>query len=164
MEEWKDIDGYNGDYKISNLGNIYSTKSRRLLRNTDNGKGYKIIGLSKNNIRTNFYVHRLVAEAFIRKPNEKEVINHKDYNRSNNSVENLEWLTQLENVRYSLQNKPEITKRTSKWGKYIKVDKRYPGFVVVASKGKKRKYLGRFLKLEDAVAARDKFLEEKDED
>ena len=104
----------NGLYEVSNLGNIRSldrivkdtTKNRtqkikgKILKYCDNGKGYKLVYLFKGSKRRNFYVHRLVACHFIDNPNNYKEINHKDLNKSNNSVENLEWVTQIENIRH----------------------------------------------------------------
>lgn len=104
--------GYEGYYQVSNFGRIKSLKFRngiiqkskeRIMQPTNNGKGYQIIGLRKpSQKKKNFYVHRLVAIAFIDNPNNYNIINHKDYNRANNNVDNLEWCTQSYNARYSL--------------------------------------------------------------
>ena len=97
MEEvWKDIKGYEGLYKISNYGNIKSIHCRFGMRKQPKNakiginKGYKRYGLSKDGKEIKFYVHRLVAEAFIPNPNGYPCINHKDENKFNNNVENLE--------------------------------------------------------------------------
>jgi hypothetical protein len=96
---------------------------------TDNGNGYKIVGLRSNNKRCNKYVHRLVADHFLEKPLGKNFVNHIDYDKSNNSVSNLEWCTQQENTAYSVPHmrKPKSICRTSNTGeKYIsrKIDHR----------------------------------------
>ena len=94
---------------------------------TDNGKGYKIVGLRRvhngRSTRRNHYVHRLVAEAFLRPISKKEVVNHIDYDTSNNQVSNLDIVTQCENVRYSSQHMriPKKACRVSNTGeKYIR--------------------------------------------
>lgn len=109
MEEvWKDIDEYEGLYQISSLGRVKSLKGNRkihliekiiLLSNTHNG--YKSVSLSKNGKRKSFRVHRLVAKSFLENPLEKPYINHKDCNRTNNNINNLEWITQKENIKHS---------------------------------------------------------------
>lgn len=106
MEEiWKDIKNYEGLYKISNLGKVKRISSKeRFIKETDNGNGYKLVGLSKNNKRKNYYVHRLVAEAFIPNLNSFKEINHIDNNKSNNKVNNLEWCNRSYNVKYSYDN------------------------------------------------------------
>lgn len=112
-EIWKDITGYEGLYQVSNYGNVRAldryVKNKledrcRLLKGkpmalNDNGKGYKFVGLSKNNKRKNYYVHKLVANAFIDNPNNYTEINHKDYNKSNNNSSNLEWCSRSFNVK-----------------------------------------------------------------
>ena len=91
MECWKDIKGYEGLYQVSNLGRI--RKDNKII-NPWMQFGYKIVGLWKNNKCQKLRVHRLVAEAFILNPNNYTQVNHKDEDKSNNSVENLEWCTQ----------------------------------------------------------------------
>ena len=107
-EIWKDIKGYEGLYQISNFGNVKRIKGINsryydgyVLNTSDNGQGYKLVGLSKNKKRTNHYIHRLVAEAFIDNPQQYKEINHIDNNKSNNKVQNLEWCDRSYNVKYS---------------------------------------------------------------
>lgn len=114
MEEWKDIKGYEGIYQISNKGRVKSLNRIDLRGNKVNEKiregtidntGYKIISLSKNGKEKKYSIHRLVAQAFLPNPNNLPVVNHKDENKLNNNVENLEWCTQEYNVKYSLSKK-----------------------------------------------------------
>lgn len=114
-EVWCDVDGYDGLYQISNFGRVLSlprtvrqgkhgktrTVGGTILRPTDNGAGYLIVGLRCGNKRKNFYIHRLVAEHFLPNCTGGEYVNHKDYNTHNNHVGNLEWCTQRENIRHS---------------------------------------------------------------
>ncbi|MBR6538078.1 MAG: HNH endonuclease [Lachnospiraceae bacterium] len=119
-EEWRSVKGYEGFYEVSNLGNVRSLARRHRtfdgvkvingvkgLSPTDNGNGYLIISLSKDGMRKKRYIHRLVAEAFINKPKGKKYVNHIDYNRKNNNVNNLEWCTQAENIEHSKPNMPK---------------------------------------------------------
>ena len=104
-EEWKDIKGYEGKYQVSNLGRIKSlnynhTKKEKILDIKPRKDGYMYVGLFKNGKRKSFKVHRLVAEVFIENPNKYPVINHKDENKSNNCISNLEWCTHKYNVNY----------------------------------------------------------------
>lgn len=98
-EEWKDILGYENLYFVSNLGNIKSSK--KIISQQDNGKGYLVVHLSKNGKPRWLLVHRLVAKAFLDNPLNKPCVNHKDGNRSNNNVDNLEWVTYSENNLHS---------------------------------------------------------------
>ena len=68
----------------------------------DNGRGYKQVFFCSNYIKSMRYVHRLVAEVFIPNPQNKPEVNHKDGDKSNNNVDNLEWVTRLENVRHAI--------------------------------------------------------------
>lgn len=107
IETWKDIKGYESYYQVSDWGRVRSldrtvkdaTRDRhqhlkgKILKETDNGKGYKLVFLNKDRKRRNKYVHILVAEAFIPNPNNLREVNHKDLCKSNNCVQNLEWVS-----------------------------------------------------------------------
>lgn len=104
-EIWKDIAGYEGKYQVSNLGRVrslqyHNTKGiRRIgyLKTAVDNKGYLRCALSKNNKLTTFKVHRLVASAFISNEENLPQINHKDGNKLNNHVKNLEWCNNSQN-------------------------------------------------------------------
>lgn len=114
MEEiWKSVPGYEGYYEISNTGKVKSItrvitdvngrqitrKEKELSQNLDNS-GYYTVGLNKDGHKTRFKVHRLVALTFISNPNNLPFVNHKDENKLNNYVNNLEWCTQEYNNNY----------------------------------------------------------------
>ncbi len=112
-EIWKPIKGYKGYYEVSNLGNVRSIdrtiKDKNgkakiikgvLLKQAKDKFGYCRVSLSKNGNVEKRTVHRLVAESYINNPEEKETVNHKDENPSNNCVDNLEWLSQNDNLNY----------------------------------------------------------------
>ena len=102
MEEvWKDVVGYEGLYKISNLGNVYSLYTNKELSKVTRKDGYQYVSLSKNKSRKLKLIHRLVAEAFIPNPDNLPIINHKDEKPSNNRVDNLEWCTYSYNNSYN---------------------------------------------------------------
>lgn len=109
-EDWKPIEGYEGFYEVSNLGRVRSlprvTRSNILkgtiLKPNITPYGYQQICLCRNGIRKQHKIHRLVANAFIPNPNNLPAINHKDWNTSNNNVDNLEWCdTQYNNSHRS---------------------------------------------------------------
>lgn len=111
IEIWKDIEGYEGMYQVSNMGRVRALDRVKpnsggqiakghILPQSDNGHGYRFVSLWKFNKGRRFYVHRLVASAFIPNPNNFPIINHKDENKSNNRYENLEWCTQKYNINY----------------------------------------------------------------
>ena len=115
MEEiWKDIKNYEGYYQISNYGNVRSLdridELGRLIKGREKVKQkqhynkdncYLNIILYKNGQKQRFYIHRLVAEAFIPNPENKPQVNHNDRNKKNNKIDNLEWVTISENIKYS---------------------------------------------------------------
>ena len=101
MEEWKDINGFEGLYKISNYGQVWSCRRSKIMSLKDTKDGYKAVSLYKNDKRYYFRVHRLVGQAFIPNPNNLPVINHLDENKTNNIWTNLEWTTVQENNLYS---------------------------------------------------------------
>ena len=113
MEEiWKDIPGYEGLYKVSNLGNVKSlnwrnTGEEKNLWLKPHNKGYLQVELANGGVKKCFVVHRLVAIAFLPNPNCFPQVNHKDENKANNCVENLEWCSRSYNARYSLDRHPE---------------------------------------------------------
>lgn len=108
MEIWKDIKGYEGIYQISNHGNVKSFipwrgTDTRILKTTNNGHGYLSVGLKKNNKPKIFYVHRLVAQAFIENSLNKPEVNHKYGTKGNNYSSNLEWCTLNENRKHAVE-------------------------------------------------------------
>ena len=123
-EIWRDIDGYEGLYQISNKGHVKSLKwgKERILRPGINSKGYMIVVLCHDNIIKNFQLHRLVAQAFIPNSQNKSQVNHKDENKLNNSVDNLEWATAKENINFGTHNERISRKilQYSKSGEFIR--------------------------------------------
>jgi len=124
-EEWRDIDGYIGLYQVSNMGNVrrlkgFKSRNDRLLTSQLNFGGYKKVALYKDNKRKVMLVHRLVATAFIENPNNYPEINHKDEDKTNNVVTNLEWCTHKYNNNYGTKKERQIKtmKNTMriKWG------------------------------------------------
>lgn len=103
--EWRDIIGYEGLYKVSDGGDIKSIKSNKILSPDINQDGYKRIVLYKNKTRKHYSVHRLVAEAFIPNPDNLKEVNHKDEDKTNNTVGNLEWVSSKDNCNYGTRNR-----------------------------------------------------------
>lgn len=115
-EIWKDIQGYEGFYQISNLGNVKSLervvdkgngilqhRKERIMNKRESVDGYYIAKLNVNKKSTSIAVHILVARHFIDNPNNYPEVNHKDCNRKNNQVDNLDWCTHQQNVEHSKQ-------------------------------------------------------------
>lgn len=101
MEIWKDVLGYEGLYMVSSLGRVKSVKTGLIMKHKDNRDGYKIITLWKNRRYKTKYIHRLVVEAFIGTIPKGLEVNHKDEDKSNNTLDNLETCTSQYNVEYS---------------------------------------------------------------
>ena len=118
-EIWRPVPDYEAVYEVSNFGRVRSLTRTRMVNNShggvsprtdrgrllalgDNGNGYVFVQFRSNGKRRNYYVHRLVAEVFIGKPENGEfVVDHLDHNRRNNYAGNLEWVTQKENIQRS---------------------------------------------------------------
>ena len=111
-EYWKPVVGYEGLYMVSNWGRVKSIKfgKERILKPVTNSSGYLLVGLYKNNIEKKYSVHRLVAEAFIPNPYNLPQVNHKDENKQNNVVSNLEWCTHEYNNTYGTRIKRQKEK------------------------------------------------------
>lgn len=98
LDKWEEIQGFEGLYKISNTGKVYSSKIKSIMRTYINNNGYECIQLTKDRVRSHYLIHRLVAIAFCKGYGQGLVVNHKDGNRTNNNSYNLEWCTTKENI------------------------------------------------------------------
>ena len=117
MEEiWKDVKGYEGYYQVSTLGRIKSLSRHRkvgwanyiskekIIKQCDHRQGYKLVLLHKDGKSKTHKVHKLVAEAFLSNPNNYKSVNHKDENKANNTVDNLEFCDYSYNINYGTRN------------------------------------------------------------
>lgn len=100
-EMWKPVKGYEGLYEVSNMGRIKGLVRNKIKTYRVSNWGYCQVVLSKNSVQQIKLVHRLVAEAFIQNTNNLQQVNHKDGNKHNNCVENLEWCTASENMKHA---------------------------------------------------------------
>lgn len=112
-EIWKDIEGYEGLYQVSNLGKIKAlprktgftyNKKERIIKQYKNRKGYYITQLSKNGVPKTIIVHRIVAKTFVINQNNKAQVNHINCNKEDNRAENLEWVTNDENKKHAKEH------------------------------------------------------------
>lgn len=136
MEIWEDIKGYEGLYQVSNLGKVrglekteyfthYKTnkitkriRKENILKLQKQKNGYIRCCLSKNHIKKYYWVHRLVAQAFIPNPKNLPCVNHKDENPRNNNANNLEWCTEKYNCNYGTSIERQVAKRKRKVVQY----------------------------------------------
>lgn len=103
IEVWRPVVGFEGYYMVSNLGRIKSLHKRYeglILTPYDEGHGYRMVDLYKDNIKQKCRVHRLVAMAFIPNPLNKREVDHINFIRDDNRVENLRWATSKENQNH----------------------------------------------------------------
>jgi NUMOD4 motif/HNH endonuclease/NUMOD1 domain len=125
-EKWKPVANYVGKYEVSNLGRVKRLKEDVVRSNgknmiicekilsANNDDGYLVVSLSKHGYGKRFYVHVLVAKAFIENPKGKPFVNHVDGNRGNPIAENLEWVTQSENMKHSINMMPTHEEKEKK--------------------------------------------------
>ena len=164
-EEFRDIKGFEGRYQISNFGRVkrlphlvkvgktYRHLDEMIMKNVDEGKsGYYQVCLDRKTRQ----IHRLVAEAFIDNPENKPVVNHIDYNRKNNNVNNLEWVTQKENLHHSKDHLLCQNRMTGELN--ISWRKRRKPYHLAIVRGNTR-YQKSFATLEEAVKERDIILQ-----
>lgn len=104
-EIWKEIPNTKGYYKVSDIGNVYSVRSKKLIDKNVHRNGYVSVWLGVDGKSMTPSLHRLVAEAFVPNPENKPCVNHIDGNKQNNRADNLEWVTHSENMRHAEQTR-----------------------------------------------------------
>lgn len=98
---FESIKGFNGEYLINKKGEIFSNKTKKILKGSIDSDGYTVMKLNKKIYK----LHRLVAVQFIENPLDKPQVNHLDGNKRNNEVSNLEWVSAKENIKHAHQTK-----------------------------------------------------------
>lgn len=149
-EIWKPVSVVKGRYLVSNMGRIFCIKTQRISKFKKSTSGYSVIRFSVSNKHCSFFVHRLVMEEFIGKS--KLHVDHINRIKTDNRLENLEYVTVRENVRRGMSNS-----RPSEYGMniYQNKSKKNPYRIVYFFKGK-RQYGGCFSSIEIATKERDK--------
>lgn len=122
MEEWRSVIDYEGIYEVSNMGRVRSIVAdehyrARILKPALHLRGYLFVNLYKNGKRKPRTIHRLVAKAFIPNPDNLPEVNHKDEDKTNNNVENLEWCTKSHNCSYGTHIARAIETRNKNGGR-----------------------------------------------
>lgn len=120
-EIWKDVSGYEGLYRVSNLGKVFSVGSNIILSSKPNNRGYVRVHLNKNRSVKAFSVHRLVANAFLEKNTNKPDVNHINEIKTDNRVCNLEWVTRRYNNNYSASKRSKSKYYGVSWHKHNKM-------------------------------------------
>lgn len=110
MEVWKDIPEYEGKYQASSLGRVRSVASGKIMSSNRNNGDYIVVNLYKNKKKKSFLVHRLIAKTFISNPERLPVVNHKNENKQDNRVCNLEWCSASYNSSYGSRKKKQAEK------------------------------------------------------
>lgn len=108
MEDWINIIGYEGRYLISDLGNVKSLITNKILKPYSDKDGYRVVILRKDNKSIHHRISRLVAINFIENPDNLEIVNHKDLVKTNDIKTNLEWSTVRENTSHAISDKKEL--------------------------------------------------------
>ena len=119
METWKDIVGYEEKYQVSNIGRVRNRTTKKMLNKRIGTSGYYKVNLYSNKQVKTIEVHRLVAETFIEKSENKNEVNHIDGNKLNNNITNLEWVTHKENIEHAWKTKlfEPVREASKRYGK-----------------------------------------------
>ncbi len=120
-EIWKDIEGYENLYKISNMGRVKSIKNDNLLRLSTQIDGYIKVGLSKNNKQSSKLVHRLVCESFLKNVENKPYVNHINSVRNDNRLTNLNYVTPSENMSHAIKIGNLKTSKKNRYNNLLKI-------------------------------------------
>lgn len=157
MEEWKILNKPYDSYAVSNYGNVKNIKTNTIKKSFVRYDGYMQVALSLNGKNKTFKVHRLVAEMFLDNKNMLPCVNHKDGNKINNHIENLEWVTHSQNNYHAVanglvksipikiidtSNNNEYTFHSITQGsKFIKADKRLISKIIKGKDGVYKQYI-----------------------
>ena len=155
MEEWKSIPGYEGLYEVSSYGRVKSLeisytrkngimdhKPEIILSPKNNGTGYFMVCLYKNKTHKYYLIHRLVALAFLPNPDNLPCVNHKDEDKTNNKVDNLEWCDHKYNSNYNgvLKKRSQRMKENGIYERIVLKRTKYPELIGLDIKERQKIY------------------------
>ena len=155
MEEWKSIPGYEGLYEVSSYGRVKSLeisyvrkdgrmyhKPEIILTPKNNGTGYFMVCLYKNKTHKYYLIHRLVALVFLHNPDNLPCVNHKDEDKTNNRLDNLEWCTQQYNMNYNdvLKRRSQRMKENGIYERITMKMRKYPELIGLDEKEYRKEY------------------------
>jgi hypothetical protein len=155
FEIWKQVSGYE-NYYVSNFGRVKNVETEKLLKQSEDKNGYFRVSLSKDNKRTTFRIHRLVAIEFIDNRNNKKCVDHIDGDRKNNFIGNLRWATDKQNSA----NRKKIDKATSSIYKGVYFDKDKDKWRTRIEKDGDNIHIGYYENETEAARAYDKYAKE----
>lgn len=166
QEVWKPVSDYEGYYEVSNYGNVrsvdrivkvknyYRPIRGRVLKHVLGNSGYLFVRLSKGNKVKQVDIHRLVALAFIANPNNYIQVNHKDENKLNNRVDNLEWCSASYNINYGTRNERSSLKNSKPINQYDKQGKLINTYSSILDAGKQFSSKSAFSNISKAVTGK----------
>lgn len=156
VEIWEDITGYEGFYQVSNMGRVrsvdrvishshsgYSTYKGRVKKTSFDTRGYPHASLTVNCVCKTFKIHRLVAQAFIPNPEKKETVNHKNGIKTDNRVDNLEWMTNTENMRHAHATGLKVGTKGSRHGMSKLTEADIPKIRILLNEGKTLEHIAK---------------------
>lgn len=136
-ETWRPVKGYEDYYTVSSFGKVVSLRNDKVLKYSVNHKGYFIVQLSKEGVKKNYRVHRLVAQTYIPNPDNLPEVDHINGDRQDNRIENLRWASPSSNTR----NRDVCRKSSSKYNGVYYQDSKWVAIIRV---NRKNVYLGAF--------------------
>lgn len=145
-EIWKDSPYFPEKYEISNMGNLRNKERNHIYKNTNKNGDYFSIVLTYKGMKKSTRIHRLVAETFIPNPNKYPCVNHKDFNKQNNKVDNLEWCTYSDNTKHAIKNNKECLRGIKRYNR----NKSFNKYGYIYQYDKNNNFIGKYRDTQEA--------------